>query len=77
MYTTLNSYSSYALLKERVDDRSRRQICGAERVRTDDPRLAKPVLSQLSYSPESNRMEWAWVDSNHRPYAYQAYALTT
>ena len=24
---------------------------GAERTRTDDPRLAKPVLSQLSYSP--------------------------
>ena len=24
---------------------------GADRVRTDDPRLAKPVLSQLSYSP--------------------------
>jgi hypothetical protein len=27
--------------------------CGAERVRTDDPRLAKPVLSQLSYSPNN------------------------
>ena len=26
--------------------------CGADRIRTDDPRLAKPVLSQLSYSPE-------------------------
>ena len=24
---------------------------GADRVRTDDPRLAKPMLSQLSYSP--------------------------
>ena len=24
---------------------------GAGRVRTDDPRLAKPMLSQLSYSP--------------------------
>jgi hypothetical protein len=24
---------------------------GADRDRTDDPRLAKPVLSQLSYSP--------------------------
>ncbi len=24
---------------------------GADRVRTDDPRLAKPVLCQLSYSP--------------------------
>jgi hypothetical protein len=26
---------------------------GADRDRTDDPRLAKPVLSQLSYSPFS------------------------
>ena len=24
---------------------------GADRVRTGDPRLAKPVLSQLSYNP--------------------------
>ena len=24
---------------------------GGERIRTDDPRLAKPVLSQLSYTP--------------------------
>ncbi len=37
---------------------------GADRDRTDDPRLAKPVLSQLSYSPESleepytRRKEW-------------------
>ena len=28
---------------------------GADRVRTDDPRLAKPVLSQLSYSPKMLR----------------------
>ncbi len=28
-----------------------RQIGGDNRVRTDDPRLAKPVLSQLSYTP--------------------------
>jgi hypothetical protein len=49
--------------------------CGAERDRTDDLKLAKLALSQLSYSPSSSK--WAWVDSNHRPYAYQAYALTT
>ena len=30
--------------------------CGADRTRTDDPRLAKPMLSQLSYSPE-------WLDT--------------
>ena len=28
------------------------KICGADRDRTDDPRLAKAMLSQLSYSPE-------------------------
>lgn len=50
---------------------------GADRDRTDDPQLAKLVLSQLSYSPKRLRPQWAWVDSNHRPYAYQAYALTT
>ena len=30
----------------------RRQLSGAERDRTDDLRLAKPALSQLSYSPD-------------------------
>ena len=30
---------------------TRRHQDGADRDRTDDPRLAKPVLSQLSYSP--------------------------
>ena len=34
--------------KERIQDRN---SSGAGRARTDDPRLAKPVLSQLSYSP--------------------------
>ena len=47
---------------------------GADRDRTDDLRLAKPALSQLSYSPPGNW--WAWVDSNYRPPAYQADALT-
>jgi hypothetical protein len=28
---------------------------GADRVRTDDLRLAKPALSQLSYSPGEHR----------------------
>jgi hypothetical protein len=32
---------------------------GAERDRTDDPRLAKPVLSQLSYSPFGKRSSTA------------------
>ena len=30
---------------------SSEMLSGADRDRTDDPRLAKPVLSQLSYSP--------------------------
>ena len=46
---------------------------GAERDRTDDLRLAKPALSQLSYSPK----EWARAELNCRPHAYQACALTT
>ena len=49
--------------------------CGADRDRTDDIQLAKLALSQLSYSPVEN--QWAWVDSNHRPRAYQARALTS
>ena len=52
---------------------------GARRDRTDDILLAKQALSQLSYGPISlNRPKWlARVDSNHRPHAYQACALTT
>ena len=49
---------------------------GADRVRTDDPGLAKPVLSQLSYSPKEEQEWWAWIDLNYRPPAYQADALT-
>ena len=74
-------------------------VGGADRDRTDDLKLAKLPLSQLSYGPTegasseqlvANRMHypllakpyslenwWARVDSNYRPYAYQAYALTT
>ena len=49
-------------------------VGGAGRDRTDDPLLAKQVLSQLSYSP---RMRWwVWMDSNHRPPPYQDGALT-
>ena len=60
---------------------------GAERDRTADPLLAKQVLSQLSYSPIQvsipDRLAtqslgwWARADSNCRPHAYQACALTT
>ena len=51
---------------------------GAEGVRTPDPRLAKPMLSQLSYSPvRAFGNWWAWTELNCRPHAYQACALTT
>ena len=53
---------------------------GARRSRTDDILLAKQALSQLSYGPiteTSSRNWWARVDSNYRPHAYQACALTT
>ena len=49
---------------------------GADRDRTDDLRLAKPPLSQLSYSPTRRKHWWAWIDLNYRPHAYQACALT-
>ena len=54
-------------------------LCGANRARTDNLRLARAALSQLSYSPISYSLLflWAWVDLNHRPHAYQACALTT
>ena len=32
---------------------TRSLACGADRARTGDPRLAKPVLYQLSYSPKA------------------------
>ena len=65
---------------------------GGERVRTDDPLLAKQVLSQLSYTPTNppgalpraspngenpRRTWWAREDLNLRPHAYQACALTS
>jgi hypothetical protein len=46
---------------------------GDEGARTPDIRLAKAALSQLSYIPN---LEWAFVDSNHRPSPYQRDALT-
>ena len=51
---------------------------GARRVRTDDLMLAKHALYQLSYGPigASEGRWWAQADSNRRPHAYQACALT-
>ena len=40
-------------------------VSGAGRDRTDDPRLAKPMLSQLSYSPiRLKTKQWAQLDLN-------------
>ena len=47
--TTRTSLARYCDLINRV--RRPDETCGAERDRTDDLRLAKPALSQLSYSP--------------------------
>ena len=57
---------------------------GGEGTRTPDLLLAKQVLYQLSYTPnahpsayrEERASKWAQVDSNYRPHAYQACALT-
>ena len=62
---------------------------GASRDRTDDLKLAKLALSQLSYGPKPSRGRgvstlstslaqwWAEKELNLRPHAYQACALTT
>ena len=49
---------------------------GASRDRTDDLKLAKLALSQLSYGPDRKEW-WARKDLNLRPHAYQACALTS
>ena len=62
----------------RIGDRPQ-LLGGARRDRTDDLMLAKHALSQLSYGPSwrTDLMRWwAWEDSNLRPHAYQARALT-
>ena len=56
---------------------------GGDRDRTDDLKLAKLPLSQLSYAPMNKSRQsraqkrwWAEEDLNLRPHAYQARALT-
>ena len=45
----------------------RREIGGADRDRTDDPLLAKQMLSQLSYSPGAGRgRNWRIEDAGLR-----------
>ena len=67
------------LIFRRLDEASSvgDEIGGANRDRTDDLKLAKLALSQLSYGPVVLlRSWWAWEDLNFRPHAYQARALT-
>ena len=57
-------------------------VRGAKRDRTANLMVANHALSQLSYSPVIQaraipRHQWAWVELNYRPHAYQACALTT
>ena len=88
-----NADSTLRIVKERqpiVDRTRKRSLCrlitcvsdghgGGERDRTDDPLLAKQVLSQLSYTPRlftNGGGWWVWLDSNQRPPPYQDGALT-
>ena len=62
-----------------------RVICGASRVRTGDPLLAKQMRYQLRYSPSEKKSGtwaasfflWAREDLNLRPHPYQGCALTS
>ena len=78
MQFSMNNLCRYLLLPVITSNHIR---SGDKGIRTLDPLLARQVLSQLSYTPifkfsEINRFWWAEVDSNHRPHAYQACALT-
>ena len=62
-----------------------RVVCGASRVRTGDPLLAKQMRYQLRYSPVRKKERlaaasfflWAREDLNLRPHPYQGSALTS
>ena len=62
-----------------------RVVCGASRVRTGDPLLAKQMRYQLRYSPVGKKERlaaasfflWAREDLNLRPHPYQGCALTS
>ena len=62
-----------------------RVVCGASRVRTGDPLLAKQMRYQLRSSPVRKKERlaadsfflWAREDLNLRPHPYQGCALTS
>ena len=72
--------SSYSIVKELRGQGRGTHIAfalgGDDRSRTGDPLLAKQVLSQLSYIPNS-LFWWAFLGSNQGPRAYQARALAS
>ena len=68
------------------------QVNGDDRARTDNLRLARAALSQLSYVPgfigtvdkapkgywpDRQVPQWTWEDSNLRPQLYQSCDLTS
>ena len=67
----LDINKKYSQFKKRSD---LKHVGGGGRDRTDDLKLAKLPLSQLSYAPK--QLWWAREDLNLRPHAYQACALT-
>ena len=74
------SYPTHDLRSDDPRSNPGQRLGGARRDRTDDILLAKQALSQLSYGPIMGATIsewWARVDSNYRPHAYQACALTT
>ena len=81
MQFSMNNLCRYFSLPVITDNYIR---SGDKGIRTLDPLLARQVLSQLSYTPRCFFIlflpisrKWAQVDSNHRPHAYQACALTS
>ena len=81
LYRERTRGSGFFILETRARLRpaqSARELGGASRDRTDDLKLAKLALSQLSYGPNSLQSRW-WAEKelNLRPHAYQACALTT
>jgi hypothetical protein len=52
-----------------------RYLVEARRLELLTSGLQSPRSAKLSYAP-TKFCWWAWVDSNYRPHAYQACALT-
>ena len=65
------TWSPFDVVKMTIDG-------AGERTRTSDPFITSEVRYQLCHTSIINyKIWWAQVDSNHRPHAYQACALTS